>query len=148
VRIRTQCRECGYPFGAEIDRSTVDLSCPACDHKRTVDTSDWTADTPTLIERCAICACKHLYQQKDVNRALGCAILLVGIVFVPWTYGLSLVALSLVDLVLYWRLPLNVVCYKCDTAYRDARPSPRQNEFDLLKHDVLKYGKTWQDVDT
>jgi hypothetical protein len=36
-----------------------------------------------------------------------------------------------------------VVCYRCDTVYRDARPEPRQKEFDLLKHDVLKYGKSW-----
>ena len=35
----------------------------------------------------------------------------------------------------------------CDTVYRDARPGPRQNEFDLLKHDVLKYGKSWQELD-
>jgi hypothetical protein len=66
---------------------------------------------------------------------------------VPWTYGLSLVACALVDLWLWRRLPLAVVCYRCDTVYRDAVPSARQAEFDLLKHDVVKYGKSWQDKD-
>jgi len=135
------------PFGTEIDRESRELPCPNCEHTRQIDPSAWSEDTPKHVERCVVCECKHLYKQKDINRTLGCAIIAVGIVFVPWTFGLSLVALSLVDLVLYWRLPLNVVCYKCDTAYRDARPGPRQNEFDLLKHDVLKYGKAWQDVD-
>jgi hypothetical protein len=94
-----------------------------------------------------ICGSPHLYGQKDVNRALGCLVVAVGAVLVPWTYGLSLVLLSLVDLALYLRLPLAVVCYRCDTVFRDARPGPRQGEFDLLKHDVLKYGKSWQDLD-
>jgi len=68
---------------------------------------------------------------------------LIGAILVPWTFGLSLVVLSLVDLALYYRLREAVVCYRCDTVYRDARPGPRQKEFDLLKHDVLKYGKSW-----
>ena len=73
--------------------------------------------------------------------------MLIGAILVPWTYGLSLILLSGLDLLLYYRLPLAVVCYRCDTVYRDARPTPRQGEFDLLKHDVVKYGKTWELVD-
>lgn len=72
---------------------------------------------------------------------------MVGAILVPWTYGLSLVVLSLVDLVLYYLLPLSVVCYRCDTVYRDARPGKRQGEFNLLKHDVLKYGKSWTELE-
>ena len=94
-----------------------------------------------------ICGSSHLYRQKDVNRALGCLIVAIGAALVPWTYGLSLVLLSIVDLALYFRLPQAVVCYRCDTVFRDARPGPRQGEFDLLKHDVLKYGKSWQELD-
>jgi hypothetical protein len=68
-------------------------------------------------------------------------------VLVPWTYGLSLVVLAGLDFWLSRRLGWAVVCYRCDTVYRDARPGPRQTDFELLKHDVLKYGKTWDDVD-
>ena len=82
-----------------------------------------------------------------MNRALGCGLVILGIVFVPWTYGLSLIGLSAIDLWLYYRLSVAVVCYRCDTVYRDARPGPRQGEFDLLKHDVLKYGKSWELLD-
>jgi hypothetical protein len=94
-----------------------------------------------------VCGCEHLYRQRDFNRALGCGLVALGAALVPWTYGLSLIALSLFDLVLYYRLSEAVVCYRCDTVYRDARPLPRQTEFDLLKHDVIKYGKAWQEVD-
>ena len=98
------------------------------------------------VEACPLCGCEHLYRQRDFNRALGCILVLIGIVLVPWTYGLSLIVLSGVDLLIYYLLPFAVVCYKCDTVYRDARPAgARQGEFDLLKHDVVKYGKTWVD---
>ncbi len=74
--------------------------------------------------------------------------MIIGILLVPWTYGLSLLVLSAVDLAIYYVLPFAVVCYRCDTVYRDARPGARQRDFELLKHDVVKYGKTWEDKRT
>ena len=147
MRIRTQCRACGLPFRSTLPGNRTELSCPSCAATRAVDPNGWEAGPPGRIERCPLCACEHLYGQKDVNRALGCALVLLGAIFVPWTFGLSLILLSGLDLLLYYRLPKAVVCYRCDTVYRDARPGPRQGEFDLLKHDVVKYGKTWELVD-
>lgn len=117
--------------------------CPNCDDQRSVAMEGWDADSRE-VTICPLCGCKHLYRQKDFNRTLGCLLVAIGAVLVPWTLGLSLILLSLLDLWYYWRLPLAVVCYRCDTVYRDARPIRRQAEFDLLKHDVLKYGKTWE----
>lgn len=147
MRIRTQCKECGLPFRDRLTRETTEVVCPGCDHFRSVDLGAWPEDAPETVTRCPVCDCKHLYKQRDVNRALGCLIVGIGAALVPWTYGLSLVVLAGVDLIYYLKLSHAVVCYRCDTVYRDAKPSERQGEFDLLKHDVLKYGKTWQDVD-
>ena len=144
MRIRTQCGACGLPFRARIEGGTR-LPCPECREERAVAAAGWSAEE-ARVETCPLCDCRHLYRQRDINRAWGCGLILLGAVFVPWTYGLSLVALSLVDLWLYRRLKDAVVCYKCDTAYRDAVPLKRQTDFDLLKHDVLKYGKTWDEV--
>lgn len=144
MRIRTQCRACGLPFRDTLDRDRPELVCPGCGDARTLDHGAWSAHA---VSACPVCDCRHLYPQRDVNRALGCLLVAVGAILVPWTYGLSLVVLAGVDLILYLRLKESVVCYRCDTVYRDARPGPRQVEFDLLKHDVLKYGKTWQEVD-
>jgi DNA-directed RNA polymerase subunit RPC12/RpoP len=143
MRLRTQCRACGLPFRAEIDGSTRELACPDCGVSRPVATDGWSDRDPRRVEACPLCGCKHLYRQRDVHRAWGCALVALGAALVPWTYGLSLVALGLVDLYLHRRLRDAVVCYRCDTAYRDAVPLDRQGEFDLLKHDVLKYGKSW-----
>ena len=135
------------PFKERLAREQRQVACPNCGETRALELAGWSAADPTNVELCALCGCRHLYRQRDFNRALGCALVLVGAVLVPWTYGLSLLVLALVDLILYYRLPESVVCYGCDTVYRDARPAERQGEFDLLKHDVLKYGKSWQELD-
>lgn len=146
MRIRAQCRECGLPFRSTISAEGEPLLCPNCDHRWEIAGEGWS-DAERRVDICPLCGCKHLYRQRDFNRSLGCLLVIIGAIFVPWTYGLSLVALSLVDLWLWFRLPESVVCYRCDTVYRDAIPLPRQTEVDLLKHDVVKYGKSWQDVD-
>lgn len=146
MRVRTQCRSCGLPFSAVLANETTELPCPGCDETRPVSLQGFDPDNPRQIHECALCGCRHFYRQRDFNRGLGCLLVLVGAALVPWTYGLSLVAFSLLDLWLYRRLPDTVVCYSCDTVYRDARPGPRQGDFDLLKHDVLKYGKSWDET--
>jgi hypothetical protein len=144
MRIRTQCRECGLPFPATLLREMPELVCPGCGKARAVAPEGWSDGADATVDVCPLCGCRHLYRQRDFNRALGCGLVVVGAVLVPWTFGLSLIACSLIDLWLYRRLRDAVVCYKCDTVYRDARAAPRQGEFDLLKHDVLKYGKAWE----
>jgi hypothetical protein len=141
MRIRTQCRSCGFPFKTRLTPETTILACPNCAAVRPVEPATWS---PAAVEACPLCGCRHLYRQRDINRAWGCTMVAIGAALVPWTFGLSLIACGLVDLYLYRRLAWSVVCYRCDTVYRDARPGPRQGEFDLLRHDVLKYGKTWE----
>ncbi len=147
MRIRTQCRQCGLPYKANLDASRASLDCPNCAGSLALEHSGWAEGPPVTVDTCPVCGCRHLYPQRDINRGMGCLLVLVGAALAPWTWGLSLVVLLLVDLALYFRLQEVVVCYKCDTVFRDARPGPRQKEFDLLKHDVLKYGKSWEAVE-
>ena len=142
MRIRTQCHECGLPYATEFNGSNLTIRCPNCEDEKVLSAEGWS-DSPPRVERCPVCSCKHLYRQRDFNRALGCLLVAIGAALVPWTYGLSLIVLSALDFYIYRRLQLSLVCYVCDTVFRDARPIDRQAEFDLLKHDVLKYGTSW-----
>ena len=113
-----RCTQCGRT--CEIDARQGDFSCPHC------ATRGGKIDhIETVFDRCVICQCRQFYLVKDFNRALGCSILLVSIVLVPWTYGLSLPVLALIDWMLYKRVPTRVNCYKCDSAFRG---------FDYPKH--------------
>ena len=71
-----------------------------------------------VFERCPVCEARQFYLQKDFNQALGCFIMLIGIVLVPWTYGLSLPVFALFDWILHKRVPTIVVCYKCLSEFR------------------------------
>ena len=147
MRIRTQCRECGLPFSADLEPGSASLPCPACSHERKLDWDAGGPDTPRTLSACVVCGCRHLYRQRDVNRSLGCLVVIIAIVLTPWTWGLSLLVAAAIDWWLWFRLPERPVCYRCDTVYRDVRPTERHKEFDLLRHDVLKYGKAWENVE-
>jgi len=93
-----------------------------------------------VIQRCAACDHDQLYFQKDFNRTTGIALVVVGSIFVPWTYGLSLLGVTILDYIV-WRLVKNViVCYRCQAVHRGYPPNPALKPFDLATHDRHVYG--------
>ena len=93
-----------------------------------------------IIERCAACGHNQLYFQKDFNRKTGIALVVVGAIFVPWTYGLSLLGVTILDYVA-WRIVKNViVCYRCQAVHRGYPANPAIQPFDLVIHDRHVYG--------
>ena len=93
-----------------------------------------------IIERCAACGHEELYFQKDFNRKTGVALVAVGAVFVPWTWGLSLLAVTILDYIV-WRIVKDViVCYRCQAVHRGYPPNPALAPFDLATHDRHVYG--------
>ncbi len=104
------------------------LDCEVC--QKTLSFSEAAkcgeCDSPNLFEynldfsECPVCGCKQLYRKKDFNQAVGCMIILIGALLVPWTYGISLLVLSLVDYLLYRRIKDSVECYKCKSEFKNA----------------------------
>lgn len=103
--------------------------------------SDVTAPPDNaVIDRCAACGHDQLYFQKDFNRTTGIALVVVGAVFVPWTYGLSLLGVTILDYIV-WRLVKDViVCYRCQAVHRGYPANPALKPFDLVIHDRHVYG--------
>jgi hypothetical protein len=94
----------------------------------------------TVITSCAACGHDQLYFQKDFNRTTGIALVVLGSIFVPWTYGLSLVGVTILDYVV-WRIVKDViVCYQCQAVHRGYPPNPQLKPFDLVTHDRHVYG--------
>ena len=96
--------------------------------------------TGSTITHCAACGHEQLYFQKDFNRKTGIALVAVGAVFVPWTYGLSLLGVTILDYIV-WRLVKDViVCYSCQAVHRGYPPNAEVKPFDLVVHDRHVYG--------
>src|SRR4051812_25063201 len=94
----------------------------------------------TVITHCAACNHDQLYFQKDFNRRTGIALVVLGSVFVPWTYGLSLLAVTVLDYIV-WRIVKDViVCYECQAVHRGYPANPALKPFDLVIHDRHVYG--------
>jgi len=93
-----------------------------------------------IIDRCAACAHEELYFQKDFNRTTGVALVAIGAVFVPWTWGLSLLGVTILDYIV-WRVVKDViVCYECQAVHRGYPLNPAIKPFDLVVHDRHVYG--------
>ncbi len=109
----------------------------ACEHCGAP--SDVTAPAE-FVERCAACGHDELYFQKDFNRTTGVALVAIGAIFAPFTYFHSLVAVTILDYVI-WRMVKDViVCYRCQAVHRGYPPNPALKPFDLVIHDRHVYG--------
>ena len=132
--------------------ATVNFLCPTCERRLSRDgaarpcehcAAESTVAAPppgSIITKCAACNHEELYVQKDFNRMTGIALVAAGAVFVPWTYW-PLVAVTILDYVI-WRVVKNViVCYDCQAVHRGYPENPATKPFDLVVHDRHVYGE-------
>jgi len=128
------CKQCEWRLAREAGEPSH-----ACEHCGLAN--DVVApDANTIIDRCAACGHEELYFQKDFNRTTGIALVVLGSIFVPWTYGLSLLGVTILDYVV-WRIVKDViVCYECQAVHRGYPPNPALKPFDLVIHDRHVYG--------
>lgn len=109
--IACQCNQCKKYSVASLGVEGLAL-CPNCSVK-------WgKVNSGKVFESCFICSCRHFYRHKDFNQAIGCLVMLIGIVLVPFTYGLSLPVLALFDWLLYRKTQDVVLCYRCGAEFR------------------------------
>jgi len=132
-RIARSCPKCKNYDKVEVSGSKA-IQCPHCAQLwGTVDSID------KIFDQCPICRCKQFYRQKDFNQALGCLIMLTGIVLVPKTYGLSLPVFAFVDWLIYKKVSEIVICYKCSAEFRGFSIPKRLKSF--MHHIGMKYDK-------
>ena len=110
------------------------LICPHCQ-------KEWgKVEHPAAIfDRCPVCTCRQFYTDKDFNQVIGFIIMGIGIVLVPWTYGITLPVFALIDWFIYKKVPRLVACYRCGSEFRHF---PIPDRFKPFIHQIgLKYDK-------
>ena len=112
----------------------VELNCPSC-------TKEWgkVKNIDDIFDYCPSCECRQFYLSKNFNQFLGCSIMLVGIVLVPSTHGLSLPVFALIDFLLHKRVEYLANCYRCGLEFHGFDVNKRFKPF--LHHIGLKYDK-------
>ncbi len=132
--ITQECPHCKKCSQVEVVLLKEDLACPLCKEI-------WgrIRDFEKIFEACPFCSCRQFYIQKDFNRGLGCLVVLVGILLVPKTYGLSLPAVALLDWMLYRQVKAMVVCYRCGAEYRGFETPSALKPY--MHHIGLKYDR-------
>ncbi len=103
-----QCKQYG-----EVEAHPGSFSCPHC-------AKQWGKITTVeeIFNSCPVCTGKQFYTSKDFNQLIGCAVMLVGILLVPLTYGLSLPVFALIDWLLHKKTPTIINCYRCGCEFR------------------------------
>lgn len=133
ISIARHCPQCKKYNQVPI-QGEGQLRCPSCD-------SLWgrISDIKEILSSCPVCGCRQFYTSKDFNQSLGCLIMLIGIILVPKTYGLSLPVFALMDWLLHKRVRTIVNCYKCGTEFRGLSIPKHLKPF--MHHIGLKYDK-------
>lgn len=112
-------------------------TCHICQHEKVLNFHK--ENTENLLHECVVCSRKDFYQQKDFNRKIGVILFVIAAIASIWTYGISLIVLYLIDLVLFSRLGNIVICYKCQTIYRNVANLLEIRPFDHEMNDRIQY---------
>jgi hypothetical protein len=91
------------------------------------------------LDICPCCGRKDFFKQKDFNRKMGVVFYVIAAILSIWTYGLSLLALYLVDLFLFRRVGDVASCYKCETLFRQISNMDSILGFNHEMHDRIVY---------
>ena len=82
------------------------------------------------ISVCSSCDSRDLYLQKDFPRKIAIPIVILGMIAVPFSYGISLIVVAVIDWLIFRRTQWMLVCYRCRSEYRGFTPDPKFTEFD------------------
>ena len=143
VRVAVYCSECmaRLPLPPPSARAAGEVSCSSPSKHPPVSIS--FSHSPSVIanervDRCSRCGTTAFYVQKDFDQRLGCVILGLGAglaAVASWRFGgvwfvPVLLAFAAADFVLARRVPAVVICYRCDTEYRDVPDARSYKPYD------------------
>jgi hypothetical protein len=139
MRVSVYCSEClaRIELPAPLDAPSGSVSCPSKHSSIAFSHSD-AVRGKERVDVCSRCSSTALFTQKDFDQRLGCVILVAGAALalgVSWRFGgiwfvPVLLVVAAADLVLARRVKPVVICYRCDTEYRDAPDASSVRAYD------------------
>jgi DNA-directed RNA polymerase subunit RPC12/RpoP len=137
MQVQITCPHCGSGITVLPAQNANAAKCDVCSHVVPV-TFNEIHEKSELVD-CPVCSRMDFYQQKDFNRKIGAALFVIAACLVPWTYGLSLLVLYLMDVFLFRRLSMIAICYKCKTIFRNVANIQAIRPYDHEMNDRIVY---------
>lgn len=137
MTVTMTCPECESAVAVYPDTNASHAKCDICDHQ--IEVSFNEDHLKGIVTDCPCCQRKDFYQQKDFNRKVGVILFVIAAILSIWTYGLSLIALWLVDFFLFGKLGNIVICYKCGTIFRNVTNIKDIHDFNHEMNDRIIY---------
>jgi len=137
MNVQLTCKGCGSSVEIIPDHNAHKVQCDVCQYVTELKFS--REHEEGILKECPVCLRMDFYKQKDFNRKVGVILFVIAAILSIWTYGLSLVALYLVDLFLFRKLALVAVCYKCLTNFRGVKNIADIRDYDHEMNDRIVY---------
>lgn len=137
MEVQITCPHCKSSVEVLPDQSASMVDCDVC--KGVINLKFTREHEEGILHQCPVCERMDFYKQKDFNRKIGVLLFVIAAILSIWTYGLSLVALYLVDLFLFRKLSVVAICYKCQTVFRQVKNISEIRDFDHEMNDRIVY---------
>jgi hypothetical protein len=133
------CDRCNREVVQACGPGARPAACPGCG--RTFPAPSFgDPGASTSLSRCLRCGLDRLYVQKDFSKKAGLWVFVVAALLSVPTWGLSLLAATLLDLGLYYALGEATLCYGCGAVHRGFGKNPRHAAFDIHTQEAVDRG--------
>lgn len=135
--IDARCYHCEAFHSVTVPKGADVLPCPSCT-KNFVEFMTESIQKEEGFNQCVVCGSTHTFRQKDFNRKLGVALIVVGVALAYFTYGISLVVVTLIDWLLVRKVGEVGCCYRCGAQFRSSPLVEKMQPFNLVLHDYYR----------
>lgn len=126
MTVQFTCKSCGSSIHVYPAVESHRIQCEVCKSEQEVKFDQ--NHEHGILKDCPCCERKDFYSQKDFNRKLGVILFVLAAIIstVMLWYGLNplwylstFIFLYAMDFILFRRLNVIAICYKCNTIFRD-----------------------------
>lgn len=137
MEVDATCPHCRTFQSTELPEGAPSLACAKCGENLVAHMPPETQSGKEL-RQCPVCGAAHTYRQKDFNRVLGVGLIVLGVALAYFTYGISLVVVTLIDWLLVRRVGEVGCCYQCHAQFRKSPIIATMEPFNLSLHDYYR----------
>jgi hypothetical protein len=140
------CKKCGSGIYVYPNVESKKIVCEVCQQDQEVNFNE--DHTNGILKDCPGCARKDFYSQKDFNRKIGVILFIITAIistvlfamgFGPQWYLSTFIILYVLDFLLFRKLNMIAICYKCEAIFRDVKNISDIPGFNHEMHDRILY---------